>query len=85
MQFVSFEFLQKSGGKGFVAMLRKVYAVIGQGDVPFSGIGKADAKPLRQGLTKAGEGIGSVNELLAGYSLAQGHWRRCDQQDLASF
>ena len=31
-------------------LLREMYAVIGQGDVPPSGIGKADDKPLRQGL-----------------------------------
>ena len=68
--------------KGSVALLRKVYTIIGQGDVPSSGIGKADAQMFRQNFTASGEGMGVINELLAGYPRAQSHRRRCDQQDL---
>ena len=67
-----------------MALLREVYAVIGQGDVPLPGIGKAGTQPLRQGLAEPGEGAGVINELWAGDPLAQSHWRRCDQQDLVS-
>lgn len=67
-----------------MALLREVYAVIGQGDVPLPGIGKAGTQLLRQGLAEPGEGAGVINELWAGDPLAQSHWRRCDQQDLVS-
>ena len=46
-----FEFLQKSGGKCFVALLRKMYAVIGQGNTPLSSVGKANPQVLCQSLT----------------------------------
>ena len=48
---VLFEFLQKSGGKSFVALLRKMYAVIGQGNTPLSGVGKANIQLLHHSLT----------------------------------
>ena len=37
----SSERLQQSGGKGPVALFREMYAVVGHGDAPASGIGKA--------------------------------------------
>jgi hypothetical protein len=61
-----------------------MYAVIGQGDVPPSGIGKADDKPLRQGLAEPGKNAGVIYELRTGHPCSLGHGRRCDQQDLAS-
>lgn len=64
-------------------LLRKVDAVIGQGDVSFSGIGKADAQMFRQGLTQLGKGMGIVNKLRAGHPRSQGHGRWGNQQDLA--
>lgn len=67
-----------------MALLREVCAVIGQRDVPPSGVGKADTHFLRQNFTASGEGAGVTNELWAGYPRAQGHRWRCDQQNLAS-
>ena len=67
-----------------MSLLREVDAVIGKRDVPFPGVGKADAHSLRQGLTEPGEGAEVVDELRAGDPFAQGHRRRCDQQDPAS-
>ena len=67
-----------------MALLREVDAVIGKGDAPFPGVGKADAHSLRQGLTEPGKGKGAIDELRAGDPFAQGHRRRCDQQDPAS-
>ena len=84
LQLVSSEHLQKFGGKNFMTLLCEVYAVIGQRNVPSSGIGKADTQLLRQGLTEPGEGTGLVNELRAGYPCSQGHRRRRNQQDLVS-
>lgn len=81
---VSFEHLQKSCGKGLVPLLCEVYAVISQGNVPRSGIGKADAHLLCQGLTELGEGMGVINELLIGNPCPQGYRRRCNQEDLLS-
>ena len=52
---VSFEHLQKSCGKGLVPLLCEVYAVIGQGNIPRSGIDKADAHSLRQDLAELGK------------------------------
>lgn len=65
-------------------LLCEVYAVVGQGNVPRSGIGKADAHSLRQGLTELGEGMGVINELLIRHPCPQGYRRRCDQEDLLS-
>ena len=45
-------------------LLCEVYAVIGQGDVPLSGVSEADAQLLCQGLTELGKGVGIINELL---------------------
>ena len=45
-------------------LLRKVDAVVGQGDVPLHGIGKADAQLFCQVLTEPGKGVRIVNELL---------------------
>jgi len=67
-----------------VALLREVDAIVGKGDVPFPSVGKADAHSLRQSLAEPGEGKGAVDELWGGDPLAQGHRRRCDQQDPAS-
>lgn len=67
-----------------MALLREVDAVIGQGDVPFPGVCKADTHSLRQSLAEPGEGAGAVDELRTGDPLAQGHRRRCDQQDPTS-
>ena len=66
-----------------MSLLRKVYAVIGQWDVPLSGVGKADAHSLCQNPAELGEGAGAVNELLTWYPRSQGHRWRCDQQDFA--
>lgn len=49
---VSFQFLKEAGGKSFVPLLRKVYTVIGQGNVPLSGVGKANTHLFCQGLTE---------------------------------
>lgn len=76
--FVSFEHLQKSGGKGSVPLLRKVDAVIGQGNDPLPGIGKADTQLLRQGPTEPGKGAGIVNELLVRHPRAPFYRRRGD-------
>ena len=67
-----------------MTLLREVYAVIGQRDVPLPAIGKTDAQSLRQGLAELGKGAGVLNELRAWTPLAHSHWRRCNQQDLAS-
>ena len=67
-----------------MTLLREVYAVIGQRDVPLPDIGKTDAQSLRQGLAELGKGAGVLNELHAWTPLAHSHWRRCNQQDLAS-
>ena len=67
-----------------MTLLREVYAVIGQRDVPLPDIGKTDAQSLRQGLAELGKGAGVLNELRAWTPLAHSHWRRCNQQDLAS-
>ena len=65
-------------------LLRKVDAVVGQGDIPLPGVGKADAQLLRQDLTEPGKGAGIVNELLIRHLRAPLHRRRGDQQELAS-
>ena len=66
-------------------LLRKMDAVVGQGYVPLSSVGKADTQLLRQGLTEPGKGPGIVNELLlVGNPRAPFHRRRGDHQDLAS-
>ena len=67
-----------------MALLCEVYAVIGQGDAPPSGVGKADAHSFRKGLTEPGKSAGVVYELWAGHPRSQGHRRRCDQQDFTS-
>ena len=77
-------FLQKPGDKGLVPLLCEVYAVIGQGDVSLSSVGKADAQLFLQGLTELGKGAGVIHELRAGHPRSQGHRRWGDQQDLAS-
>lgn len=74
-----FEFLQKSGGKDFVPLLSEMNTVVGQGNIPLSGIGKADTQLLRLCLTELGKGMRVVNELLAGHPPSQGHWWRCNQ------
>lgn len=61
------KYVQKSSGKGSVAFLGKMNAVISQGNVPVSGVGKVDTKSLGQCGTVLGKGVGVVNELLAGY------------------
>ena len=48
-----------------MTLLREVYAVIGQRDVPLPDIGKTDAQSLRQGLAELGKGAGVLNELRA--------------------
>ena len=65
-------------------LLRKMDAVVGQGYVPLSGVGKADTQLLRQGLTEPDKGPGIVNELLVGNPRAPFHRRRGDQQKFAS-
>ena len=65
-------------------LLCEVYTVIGQGNIPRSGISKADAHSLCQGLTAFGEGMGVINELLIRHPCPQGYRRRCNQEDLLS-
>ena len=65
-------------------LIRKVDAVIGQGDVPFPCVNKAEIHLFCQGLAEPGKGAGGVDELLTGYPRSQGHRRWGDQQDLAS-
>lgn len=65
-------------------LLRKVDAVVGQGDVPLSGVSEADAQMLRQRPAESGKGMGIVNELLAGHPHSQGHRRWGDEQDPTS-
>lgn len=42
-------------------LLSKMYAVIGQRDVPSSGIGKTDTQPPGKSLAALGEGSGIFN------------------------
>ena len=65
-------------------LLRKVDAVVGQGDVPLSGVSEADAQMLRQRPAESGKGMGIVNELLARYPRAQLYWWWGNQQDFTS-
>ena len=76
------KYVQKSSGKGSVAFLSKMNAVISQGNVPVSGVGKGNTKSLGQCLTVLGKGVGVVNELLVGHPFSQGHGRRGDEQYL---
>ena len=61
------KYVQKSSGKGSVAFLGKMNAVIRKGNIPVSGVGKGNTKSLGQCGTVLGKGVGVVNELLAGY------------------
>jgi len=61
-----------------------MYTIVGQRDIPVSGVGKTDPQFPGQLLTAPGKGVGIVNELLAGHPFAQGHGRRRDQKELAS-
>ena len=63
---------------------RKVDAVVGQSDVPLSGVSETDTQPFCQGLTQLSKGMGIGNELLARYPRSPFHRRRGDHQDLAS-
>lgn len=65
-----------------MAFLGKMNAVISQGNVPVSGVGKVGTKSLGQCGTVLGEGVGVVNELLVGHLFPQGHGRRGDEQHL---
>lgn len=65
-------------------LLRKVDAVVGQGDVPLASVGEADAQLFRQGLTELGKGAGVIHELRAGHPRSQAHRRWGDQQELVS-
>ena len=54
-----------------MALLCEVYAVIGQGDAPLSGVDKADVHSFRKGLTEPGKGAGILNELPTGHPCSQ--------------
>lgn len=76
------KYVQKSGGKDSVAFLGKMNAVISQGNVPVSSVGKVDTKSLGQCGTVLGKGTGVVNESLVWHPFSQGHGRRGDEQHL---
>lgn len=65
-------------------LLRKVYAIIGQRDVPLSGVGKTNTHSFRKGLTELDKGAGVINDFRTGHPRSQSNWRRRDQQALAS-
>ena len=74
--------VQKSSGKGSVAFLGKMNAVIRKGNIPVSGVGKGNTKSLGQCGTVLGKGVGVLNELLVEHPFPQGHRRRGDEQYL---
>lgn len=61
-----------------MSLFREMYAIIGKRNITVPGVDKADTKSLGEGMTVHSKDVRIVNELPAGYPLAQRYGRRRD-------